>query len=363
MQKIKKSISNNDMKVVKGFFLMTNMLLIFATLGAYLVPIIPPKGMGLLPALGLFFPGLVIGNILFIIIWLLLKSKWAFASSLILMLGIFFAQSTLNFLQSTPPSNQQKPLQIGTYNMQFSKPVAFLTGKAQEQKEKALNKFLTKMDHLDILGVQECGWRTKEHIEASMNFPYQFFLPNIYTGIYSKYPIINKGAIDFGQAINRCLWADIAIGIDTIRFYTIHLASNQHEKNIDLVLNQEKKEPVDIWKLIGIVKYYEIFTKKRVEEATIIRQHQQASPYPCILSGDFNDPPQTHTYNLVSKGLKDTFLESGFGIGGTHGGAVPGLRIDYILVDPRFRVFNHRVFDVPFSDHFLVKAVVEYKGF
>ncbi len=349
------------MKVIKGFFLLLNILVIFMTLGAYLAPSIPPKGMGLLPALGLVFPGLVVGNILFALTWFLLQSKWAFASCITLLLGIFFAPSTLNFLQSTSPSSQQNPIQLGTYNMQFSKPIAHLMGKEQQQKEKAFNEFLKKVDHLDILGVQECGWRTQEHIAKSMTFPHQFFLPDIHTGIYSKHPIINKGYVDFGQEINKCLWADIVIGVDTIRFYTMHLAPNRHDGIVPLVLNQEKREQVNIWKLIGMVKHYETFTDKRAKEATIMHQHQQESPYPCILTGDFNDPPQTYTYSVASKGLKDTFLESGFGIGGTHGSAVPGLRIDYIFTDPRFMVFNHRVFDVPFSDHFLVKATLELK--
>lgn len=347
------------MKIIKALFLLLNIVLILLTLGAYLVPVMPPKDMGLLPALGLVFPGLLVVNILFIIVWLLLKSKWALGSGVTLLFGILLAPSTLNFLRSSSPSKQQNPIQIGTYNMQFSKPIAFQSGKEQQEKEQDFNHFLTRMDHLDILGVQECGWRTKEHIAKSMTFPYQYFPPDIYTGIYSKYPIINKGFIDFGQQVNKYVWADIVVGVDTIRFYSIHLALNRHDGIVPLTLNQEKKENVNIWKLLGIVKYYDRFTHKRAKEIAVIREHQRASPYPCILTGDFNDPPQTHTYRLASEGLKDTFLESGFGIGGTHGSAVPGLRIDYILTDPRFTIFNHRVFDVPFSDHFLVKATVE----
>lgn len=347
------------MKVIKGFFLLLNIGVILMTLGAYIVPSIPPKGMGLLPALGLVFPGLLVGNLCFALTWLCLKSKWAYGSSLMLLMSLFFAPSTLNFLKSTSPSKQHSPIQIGTYNMQFSKPIAFSSGKSQKQKAQEFNQFLTKMDYLDILGVQECGWRTKEHIAKSMTFPYQYFQPNIYTGIYSKHPIIDKGFIDFGQQINKCVWADIVIGVDTIRYYSMHLAANRHDGIIPLVLDQEKKENVNIWKLLGIVRYYDIFTDKRANEIAEIRQHQRASPYPCILTGDFNDPPQTYTYKLASEGLKDTFLESGFGIGGTHGSAVPGLRIDYILTDPRFMVFNHRVYDAPFSDHYLVQATIE----
>jgi len=58
--------------------------------------------------------------------------------------------------------------------------------------------------------------------------------------------------------------------------------------------------------------------------------------------------------------LKDTFLESGIGIGTTHGGLAPALRIDYILVDDRFSVTNHKVHEVPFSDHYLVEGEVLY---
>jgi len=349
------------MKVIKGFFLLLNIGIILMTLGAYLAPSVPPKGTGLLPALGLVFPGLAVGNICFVLTWLFFKPKWALGSSLMLLLGIFFAPSTLNFLQSTAPSKQQNPIQIGTYNLQFSKPLAFLSGKKQEQKEQDFNQFLTKMDLLDILGVQECGWRTKEHIATSMTFPYQYFPPEIYTGIYSKHPIIDKGYVDLGKEINKFVWADIVIGTDTIRYYSVHLEANQLDDPIPLPLDQEKKEKVDIWKLIDIIKFYDVFTNKRVREITGIRKHQRASPYPCILSGDFNDPPQTYTYSIASKGLKDTFLESGFGIGGTHGSAVPGLRIDFILADPRFAIFNHKIFDVSFSDHYLVKATLELK--
>jgi len=348
------------MKIIKGLIFIINIAIILLTLGAYLAPFIPPKGMGYLPALGLVFPALLLGNLLFAIIWFFLKPKWTIASVLTILLGIIFAPTTLNFLQSASPSTQQNPIHVGTYNMQFSKPIVFSEGLVQQQQEQAFNQFLKKMDHLDILGVQECGWRTQGHIENSMNFPYKFFISDIYTGIYSKYPIIDKGFVDFGQEVNKCLWADIVIGMDTVRFYSMHLAANQYEEIVPLVLDQEKKEAVDVWKMLGIVYYYEIYTSKRANEAKIMRQHQRKSPYPCILTGDFNDPPQTYTYKVASEGLKDTFLESGFGIGGTHGSAVPGLRIDYILADQGFTVFNHRVFDVPFSDHYLVQAVLEY---
>jgi len=152
----------------------------------------------------------------------------------------------------------------------------------------------------------------------------------------------------------------LAIGQDTIRFYTAHLAPNRHDGIIPLVLEQEKKEEVDYRKLWGIFQHYRPFALKRSEEATMIRTHQQQCPYPCIVSGDFNDPPQTFMYATISNGLKDTFLAAGKGFGGTHGGPVPGLRIDYILTDPVFRVSKHQILEEVFSDHYMVEATLQF---
>ena len=348
------------MKLLKGIFILTNLLLIIATLGAYLASSISPKITNVIPSLGLIFPALILGNILYFLIGLIWQSKLAIMSLLVLFLGFPYIQNTIAFATSTKLSKQGQTLNVATYNMQFSKPIAFLDGTAQQKMIAEFDDFLTRINHLAILGVQECGWRTKERIEQAMDFPYQHFIPNIYTGIYSKYPIINKGFVDFGQQINKCLWADIAIGQDTIRFYTAHLAPNRHDGIVPLILEQEKKEEVDYWKIWGIFQHYQPFALKRSKEATMIRAHQQQSPYPCIISGDFNDPPQTFMYATISKGLKDTFLEAGMGFGGTHGGPVPGLRIDYILTDSIFRISKHQILDKVFSDHYMVETTLQF---
>jgi len=253
-----------------------------------------------------------------------------------------------------------KTIHVGSYNMQFSKPIAFAKGKAQQKLTTQFDDFLSEQKELDILGVQECGWRSKERIEAILDFPYQHFMTDIYTGIYSKHPIINKGFVDFGQRINKCLWADIAIDRDTIRFYTAHLAPNRFDGIIPLVLKQEEPENINYEKMWGIFKHYQPFALKRAEEAALIRAHQKISPYPSIISGDFNDTPQTFMYATISQDLDDTFLEAGRGVGGTHGGPISILRIDYILVDPFFKVRQHQIMERAFSDHYMLKSTLQF---
>jgi endonuclease/exonuclease/phosphatase family metal-dependent hydrolase len=69
----------------------------------------------------------------------------------------------------------------------------------------------------------------------------------------------------------------------------------------------------------------------RARQAEILREHIAASPHPVIVCGDFNDTPLSYSYRLMSKGLKDSFMEKGWGLGTTYAGALPALRIDYIL--------------------------------
>ncbi len=348
------------MKIAKGIFAITNLFLIIATLGAYLAASLSPALVGIIPSLGLIFAALILGNVIAFLIAVCWQPKWAMASLLTLFLGFPYIKNTIAFAKATPNNPSLQTIQVGTYNMQFSKPIAFLRGAAQQKKIAQFNAFLEERNHLDILGVQECGWRTKERIEATMDFPYQHFIPNTYAGIYSKHPIVNKGVINFSQPFQKCLWADIVIQKDTIRFYTTRLAPNRFDGKIPLTLDQEAHENIGFKKMVGIFLHYQPFTLERVKEAALIRAHQQTSPYPSIISGDLNDVPQTFMYATITADLKDTFLEAGKGFGGTHGGPIPSLRIDYILVDQSFKVRQHQILTEAFSDHYMLEATLQY---
>ena len=63
------------------------------------------------------------------------------------------------------------------------------------------------------------------------------------------------------------------------------------------------------------------------------------SPYPVVLAGDLNDSPMSYTCGHLRKGrVRDTFGVGDIGLGATHIGTVPGLRIDGILADTTLTV-------------------------
>jgi endonuclease/exonuclease/phosphatase family metal-dependent hydrolase len=86
-----------------------------------------------------------------------------------------------------------------------------------------------------------------------------------------------------------------------------------------------------------------------------------ASPYPFVITGDFNDVPNSYTYFKISNGLQDAFLKQGFGVGRTFNALSPTLRIDHILTTPHFEVlqFNRQVRSL--SDHYMIVADLRLK--
>lgn len=94
-------------------------------------------------------------------------------------------------------------------------------------------------------------------------------------------------------------------------------------------------------------------------QADVVRQVTRQSPHPYMLTGDFNDVPNSYTYFTIRGGeLKDAFLETGFGVGRTYTDISPTLRIDYMLStkDVRLHQFN-RVSKVLNDHHMLVADV------
>ncbi|MCK7541003.1 MAG: endonuclease/exonuclease/phosphatase family protein [Marinilabiliales bacterium] len=87
-----------------------------------------------------------------------------------------------------------------------------------------------------------------------------------------------------------------------------------------------------------------------------VRRHIETSPYPVIVTGDFNDTPISYTYRIMRRGLKDAFVEAGYGAGFTYRGKYPPNRIDYILYNEEFHCNDFDIVKVRYSDHYPIIA-------
>ena len=100
---------------------------------------------------------------------------------------------------------------------------------------------------------------------------------------------------------------------------------------------------------------------KRAEQVEILRNEIENSPYPVIVCGDFNDTPVSYTYKNLKKDLKDSFVESGKGMGTSYQEFILPLRIDFILHDQKLLSDGYQVRDVDYSDHKPVQANLWFK--
>ena len=94
----------------------------------------------------------------------------------------------------------------------------------------------------------------------------------------------------------------------------------------------------------------------RAKQSELVKKQINASPYPTIITGDFNDVPSSYTYYQIATGWKDAFLEKGFGVGDTYLGISPTLRIDYILANSSWDVKAWEQMDENLSDHHMIMA-------
>ena len=174
--------------------------------------------------------------------------------------------------------------------------------------------------------------------------------------IYSTYLQIDKGTVSIkGERVNNtCIYSDMIIHADTIRVYNVHLASNWFKNSDYSFLQNPQKEKLKEG-LSGIVKRMKNSYKRRAEEAQVIKEHMQNSPFSMILCGDFNDTPLSYAYNTIISNLNDSFSESGKGIGRSFV-KIPALRIDYILYDKKFNSFNYKQHKQELSDHYAIST-------
>jgi len=175
---------------------------------------------------------------------------------------------------------------------------------------------------------------------------------------FSKFPIINKGVIKYPDSKNISIFSDIVIDEDTLRIYNNHLQSVRFVKrNLDFLVNLDlQAEEETILELRDISLRLKNAYIKRAEQADILSEHIQNSPYRVIVCGDFNDTPVSYTYRKIKGDLNDAFTLFGRGLGNTYSGTFPKVRIDYIFYSDEFSIFNFKTTKEEYSDHYPVSC-------
>jgi len=355
------------MKFLQKLILFLNLIFSISLALAYASAYVNPSQFWFIAFFGLALPYLLIINLFFVVFWALNGNNKLFLSIIVIALGYKSIPTIVQFNLGKSDS-EESPIKVMSFNVRVFDLYMWSAEKTTRNK---IFDFLKKEDP-DILCLQEFYNADKQdsiYEFKTLDTLKQFLSANNYHAHYtttkennnhfgiitfSKYPIINKGFVDFGmQSDNVCIYTDINYQDTNLRIFNSHLASiklDKHDyKAVQGLRKNEYLNSVD--KSLLLVEKLKNGFMKRSVQADSIKKSIELSPYPIILCGDFNDSPTSYAYQTIKGELKDAFMESGNGFGQTYIGDFPSFRIDFILHSKDFSSNNYQTHDVILSDH------------
>ena len=338
-----------NLSILNKFIFFVNTIVALLLLFSCVVPHISLRSISFLFIFSLAVPYLVAANAMFLLYWILKGRRQFWLSFLVLVIGYFTLGTFIKFFKSNREPTEEN-LSVLTFNTQSFHGNSRLTN---PQLSDSIVKFI-KEENADIVCFQEFDYSKikgkdfKQYPFKFVNYEFGVYNDKVIQAIYSKYPIIQKGSLEFPNSNNNAIFADIKIESDTIRIYNLHLQSLRVRPGS---IRREQSQK--------LLKRLNTSFVKQQEQAEIVLEHSKTTSHKKIICGDFNNSQYSNVYNDIKGDMKDTFMEMGLGYGRTYNFKFLPLRIDFILVDEQMEVMDHKNYDVKLSDHFPVMASIK----
>ncbi|WGD35073.1 endonuclease/exonuclease/phosphatase family protein [Olleya sp. YS] len=324
-----------------------NSIAAFLLLLSYVLPNIPPKTFATLSVLSLGVPFLILLNVLFFVYWLFKIKKQLLLSLIVVTIGYFLFGSLYKF--SNWEEDGTESLSIMNYNVRLFNLYEWIPSKDIDQK---LVEFVKK-ENPKVLCLQEY------HLQDDIDFSFYKYKyeklegkkTKIGQAIFSQYPIVNSGSIEFPNTANNAIFVDIVKGNDTIRVYNLHLQSLRIDPRVQSLTTENSEKLIN-----GIGETF----KLQQSQAELFLKHKNSSPYKVIISGDFNNSAFSYVYKTIKADMIDAFKQQGNGFGRTYNFKFFPLRIDFILVDKSYTINSFKTYDVQYSDHYPIMARISF---
>ncbi|MGZ3844792.1 MAG: endonuclease/exonuclease/phosphatase family protein [Flavisolibacter sp.] len=364
-------------RFTKFFFIAFNSAVAVIFLLACLGPYLNPKKWWPISLMGLGLIFIVITLIAFIFFWLIFRPRFMLISLIALGIGyksiiVFFG---FHISDKFDYIKQKDALRIAHWNVARFIEWKRNNNKGSQTRLKMMDQI--KEQNADVLCFQEFFTSTDsqyydnlKYIKEELGYPYHYFshdedgyLQWYGQVIFSKYPLIDTGMVRYPRPSlpEALIHADIVWNGDTIRIYTTHLQSVQFQKHdFETIDNLKNNNEIEVKASRGIFSKLKRGVINRAGQADLVRQEINKSPYPFVLTGDFNDVPNSYTYfTIKDNDLQDAFLMTGFGVGRTYYNIAPALRIDYMLTTKNFEVKQFNRIIKNYSDHYMLVADVQ----
>ncbi|NQX78040.1 endonuclease/exonuclease/phosphatase family protein [Gilvibacter sp.] len=326
------------MKLIDKILYALNVVAAILLTLSFITPYIAPDSFPLLSALSLLVSPLLAINLAFVIYWLFRLKKRIWVSAVLLLIAYVHFNA---FWKWGSESAQPYPKQLKV--MSFNVELFEAYRENPDPEVKAKMQTLINEQSPDVLLIQEYH---KQQESAFSAFPHKYIHfrgnRNLGHAIFSKHPIIAKGAFDFNKTGNNTLFADIVTQEDTLRVYNVHLQSFKIAPNVSDLQDQQGNL---------IRRRISQAFKLQQEQAAAVLEHSGQSGYPVIMGGDLNNTAFSYVYRRFALEYQDAYAQKGSGLGSTFTFDFYPIRIDYIFADQSLSIDSFETLGRPFGDH------------
>lgn len=275
-------------------------LLLAAAVLSWRASFVSPEQGGFWATIALLMPVVLLAN-LAALVWWLIRRRWVVAlmplAALLLNMGYV---SSMIQLPDFNVSDGSHDIRIATLNVNGFRQLGPKSITAAAVAE------MMRHEQVDVLCLQEFlddSRFTADSIGELFSRRMPYFVSEGNGAVASRYPILDCKYVRFPDTSNDYLRADLLVEGDTVRIFSVHLQTSgiaQLRRRFQKDYNREA--PVD--SMLGAVDRNSRIRAAQVRE---IRAETDASPYPVILAGDFNDTPSSYTYREMKGALTDGF--------------------------------------------------------
>lgn len=356
--------------VLIGFFLVA------ATFACY----VSPNSLPIASLITLGYPIILGINMLVLLFWVIQRNKIAFVPLffMIVTYGAIAIYFPINFGAKSAKGSDNN-LSVLTYNTHSFNQLSPHTPKNPNGAIECIKGFDADIVLIQEFAVKGMYYNHKinrekflypEEVDSAFLKIYPYCDKNLhsnrysYTGLalYSKYPITNVVNLFPDKEVNGAMVYTLHVNGRDITIINVHLESNKLSSddrdlfytitsNIDksnLFYKDAKDRLLD--------KFMEA-AKKRADQSKIISDYiATLHTDNLIVCGDFNDTPNSYSYNTIRGHLQDAYCDTGFGIGITYNQDRFYFRIDHILYGAALSPTYSKIDKNMSSDHYPLYA-------
>lgn len=358
-------------RILKIILLILNVVALLLLLGSTMAGHVAPSRFIWFSLLSYCYLYLLIVNIVLVIVWLALSSKWFLLSLVVILLRYSFLPLYFQIGGTESVEPGANTLKVLTFNAHHYKGVEMTGGHTDSN----MTVFLRIVDdeRPDLLALQEYIGQgdsialTEELARRGYVNMTSGYDSGSMTGevIFSKLPVLRVVRIEGPSK----LYVNLLWNTDTLRLYCLHLNSYGLDESDHKQIHDISRGNVD--SLTGrstLHKFRETIVAHE-KEWEVLQPYFDNHKTLSIVAGDFNETPASYFYQQCKAYLKDSYCEAGQGFSTTYHGSFtksrnatfPAFRIDMVLHTPDMEALSYKRIKSEMSDHYPVIVTLRKK--